>query len=90
MAPTPWTRRSKRCAATSGRSPASPKERGLFPRETISSAYELEYGQNSLGIHADSIPEGARVLDVDGVLATGGTARAMCQLVQNAGGRRLI
>ncbi|MDQ4003008.1 MAG: hypothetical protein M3259_04105 [Actinomycetota bacterium] len=65
-------------------------QRGLFPRETISAAYELEYGQNSLGIHADSIPEGARVLDVAGVLATGGTARAMCQLVQNAGGRRLI
>jgi adenine phosphoribosyltransferase len=65
-------------------------QRGLFPRETISTAYELEYGQNSLGIHADSIPEGARVLDGDGVLATGGTARAMCQLVQNAGGRRLI
>jgi len=57
-----------------------------LPRETISAAYELEYGQNSLEIHADSIPEGARVLVVDDLLATGGTARAMCQLVENAGG----
>ena len=61
-------------------------QRGIFPRETISAAYELEYGQNSLGIHTDSIPEGARML-VDDLLATGGTARAMCQLVENAGGR---
>ena len=59
-------------------------------RETISAAYELEYGQNFLEIRADSIPEGARVLVVDDLLATGGTARAMCQLVENAGGRRLI
>ncbi len=61
-----------------------------LPRETISAAYELEYGQSSLRIHTDSIPEGARVLVVDDLLATGGTARAMCQLVENAGGRRLI
>jgi adenine phosphoribosyltransferase len=57
-----------------------------LPRETISAAYELEYGQNSLEIHTDSITEGARVLVVDDLLATGGTARAMCQLVENAGG----
>jgi adenine phosphoribosyltransferase len=57
-----------------------------LPRETISASYELEYGQNVLEIHADSIPCGARVLVVDDLLATGGTARAMCELVESAGG----
>jgi adenine phosphoribosyltransferase len=57
-----------------------------LPRETVSASYELEYGSNTLEVHADSIPEGTRVLVVDDLLATGGTARAMCQLVENAGG----
>ena len=57
-----------------------------LPRKTVSASYELEYGSNTLEVHADSIPEGVRVLVVDDLLATGGTARAMCQLVENAGG----
>src|SRR5215207_7859150 len=57
-----------------------------LPRETISATYELEYGTDSLEAHADAIPEGTRVLVADDLLATGGTARAMCQLVENAGG----
>lgn len=57
-----------------------------LPRETISASYDLEYGQNSLEVHADALSEGTRVLVVDDLLATGGTARAMCQLVENAGG----
>ena len=57
-----------------------------LPRKTTSASYELEYGSNTLEVHADSIPEGTRVLVVDDLLATGGTARAMCQLVENAGG----
>ncbi len=57
-----------------------------LPRQTISASYELEYGQNSLEVHLDAIAEGTRVLVVDDLLATGGTARAMCQLVENAGG----
>ena len=57
-----------------------------LPRDTISATYELEYGTDALEAHADSIPEGARVLVADDLLATGGTARAMCQLVENAGG----
>ncbi len=57
-----------------------------LPRETISATYDLEYGTDVLEAHADSIPEGARVLVADDLLATGGTARAMCQLVENAGG----
>jgi adenine phosphoribosyltransferase len=57
-----------------------------LPRETISATYELEYGTDSLEAHADAIPEGTRVLVTDDLLATGGTARAMCELVENAGG----
>ena len=57
-----------------------------LPRETISATYELEYGTNALEAHADSIGRGFRVLVADDLLATGGTSRAMCQLVENAGG----
>src|SRR5919202_1487108 len=57
-----------------------------LPRKTVAASYELEYGSNTLEVHADSIPEGARVLVVDDLLATGGTASAMCQLVENARG----
>jgi adenine phosphoribosyltransferase len=56
-----------------------------LPRETISASYELEYGTDSLEAHADAMPSGMRVLVTDDLLATGGTARAMCQLVENAG-----
>ena len=56
-----------------------------LPRETISATYDLEYGTDALESHADAIPEGTRVLVADDLLATGGTARAMCQLVENAG-----
>ncbi len=59
---------------------------GKLPRETLSASYELEYGKNTLEIHADSIPQAARVLVADDLLATGGTARAMCELVERAGG----
>jgi adenine phosphoribosyltransferase len=57
-----------------------------LPRETISATYELEYGTDSLEAHADAISQGTRVLVADDLLATGGTARAMCELVENAGG----
>jgi adenine phosphoribosyltransferase len=57
-----------------------------LPRETISASYDLEYGTDALEIHTDSIPPGTRVLVADDLLATGGTARAMCQLVENADG----
>ena len=57
-----------------------------LPRDTISATYDLEYGTDALEAHTDSIPEGTRVLVADDLLATGGTARAMCQLVENAGG----
>jgi adenine phosphoribosyltransferase len=57
-----------------------------LPRETISATYELEYGTDSLEAHADAIAPGTRVLVADDLLATGGTARAMCQLVERGGG----
>lgn len=57
-----------------------------LPRDTISATYDLEYGTDSLEAHADSISPGTRVLVTDDLLATGGTARAMCDLVENAGG----
>ena len=57
-----------------------------LPGHTISATYELEYRTDSLEAHADAIPEGTRVLVAEDLLATGGTARAMCQLVENAGG----
>lgn len=48
--------------------------------------YELEYGEDSLEIHKDGVNKGDRVLVFDDLLATGGTARAMCQLVQELEG----
>ncbi len=57
-----------------------------LPRETIAASYDLEYGTDTLEAHADSVSKGARVLVADDLLATGGTSRAMCDLVENAGG----
>jgi len=59
---------------------------GKLPRETISCRYELEYGSNELFMHKDAIKPGQRVLIVDDLLATGGTAKAAAQLVEELGG----
>lgn len=59
---------------------------GKLPAKTISADYELEYGKNTLEIHEDSITPGTKVLIVDDLLATGGTARANCELVEELGG----
>ncbi|MBA3433506.1 MAG: adenine phosphoribosyltransferase [Actinobacteria bacterium] len=59
---------------------------GKLPRETIEATYQLEYGTDSLQIHRDSVPRGARVVVLDDVLATGGTARAKIELVEGLGG----
>jgi adenine phosphoribosyltransferase len=57
-----------------------------LPFETISASYELEYGMDILEMHTDAIKRGERVLIHDDVLATGGTAKALCDLVERAGG----
>ena len=59
---------------------------GKLPRKIQSQTYDLEYGTDTLEIHAESISAGDRVLIHDDVLATGGTARAMCDLVTSLGG----
>ena len=58
-----------------------------LPWETESAEYELEYGTATLEIHRDAVAPGERVLIVDDVLATGGTARATAQLVGRIGGK---
>jgi adenine phosphoribosyltransferase len=73
-------------AYSSGKGLVLARKPNKLPRATISASYELEYGTNTLEIHEDAIPSGSRVLVVDDLLATGGTARAMCRLVENAGG----
>jgi adenine phosphoribosyltransferase len=59
---------------------------GKLPWKTVSATYALEYGENALELHADAIWEGARVLVHDDLLATGGTALAICDLVEQLGG----
>ena len=59
---------------------------GKLPPETVSASYVLEYGENSLELHADAIADGQRVLVHDDVLATGGTAKAICDLAAQLGG----
>jgi adenine phosphoribosyltransferase len=59
---------------------------GKLPRETLEATYDLEYGTDSLQVHRDAVPPGARVIVLDDVLATGGTARAKVELVEGLGG----
>ena len=58
---------------------------GKLPRATRSVSYDLEYGTDTLEIHVDAVGEGDRVLIVDDVLATGGTAAAVCELIAGTG-----
>jgi adenine phosphoribosyltransferase len=62
------------------------RKAGKLPRETLSATYALEYGEATLEVHADAFTTGRRVLIVDDVLATGGTADATLGLVERAGG----
>lgn len=59
---------------------------GKLPRETVEATYALEYGTDSLQIHRDAVSPGARVIVLDDVLATGGTAKAKVELVEGLGG----
>ncbi len=59
---------------------------GKLPYETVSAEYLLEYGAGQLELHTDAVAAGRRVLVHDDLLATGGTARPLCELVEQLGG----
>lgn len=59
---------------------------GKLPYKTVSQSYDLEYGSDTLEVHLDGIEQGEQVLVHDDVLATGGTASAVCKLVEQLGG----
>ena len=59
---------------------------GKLPHDTVRAEYQLEYGTDALELHSDAVAHGARVLVHDDLLATGGTARALCELVEQLGG----
>jgi adenine phosphoribosyltransferase len=60
---------------------------GKLPSDTVSAEYALEYGVDTLELHADALANGTRVLVHDDLIATGGTARAVCDLVGQLGGQ---
>ncbi len=62
------------------------RKKGKLPWKTISQDYELEYGTDTLEIHADAIIKGQRILIVDDLIATGGTAEAAAKLITRSGG----
>lgn len=62
------------------------RKKGKLPAKTHSVTYDLEYGQDTLEIHRDAFPKGARILIVDDLLATGGTVSAVASLVEKMGG----
>jgi adenine phosphoribosyltransferase len=59
---------------------------GKLPFRTVAAEYQLEYGTDRLELHTDAVARGARVLVHDDLLATGGTARALCGMVEELGG----
>ncbi len=63
------------------------RKKGKLPAETIGHDYELEYGTDRIEIHTDAIEKGEKVLLVDDLIATGGTAEAACKLIDKMGGQ---
>ena len=62
------------------------RKKGKLPRETITESYDLEYGQAEIEIHTDAIRPGQKVVLIDDLIATGGTAAAAVRLVERLGG----
>ncbi len=60
---------------------------GKLPRKTLQCSYDLEYGSNTLEMHVDSIQAGQRVVIIDDLLATGGTAEASKKMIEQLGGK---
>lgn len=73
-------------AYVTGRGFAPVRKRGKLPAKTVRAQYELEYGTDVLEMHVDAVETGMKVLVVDDLLATGGTALANCRLVEELGG----
>ncbi len=65
------------------------RKKGKLPYETFEESYDLEYASNTIAIHTDAVKPGSRVLLIDDVLATGGTAAAAAALLQKAGAKIL-
>jgi len=63
------------------------RKKGKLPHQTFSVTYDLEYGKDTLEIHQDAFQRGARILIVDDLLATGGTVRAVADLIEKMGGK---
>ncbi len=63
------------------------RKKGKLPRETVSQKYDLEYGQAEIEIHKDAIKPGQKVVVVDDLIATGGSAEAAAKLVEKLGGQ---
>ena len=61
------------------------RKKGKLPAETVSCTYELEYGEDTLEIHKDALSSGERILIMDDLLATGGTAAAVAKMVEEMG-----
>ncbi len=76
----PAIARELRCGFVLARKP------GKLPHRTVRAEYALEYGNDALELHADAVGPGHRVLVHDDLLATGGTANALCRLTEQAGG----
>ena len=63
------------------------RKEGKLPYKTISEQYELEYGSDCLEVHEDAVEQGTKVVIVDDLLATGGTAEAACNLMRRSGAK---
>ena len=63
------------------------RKKGKLPAETVGHDYELEYGTDRIEMHVDAVSQGERVLLVDDLIATGGTAGAACKLIESMGGK---
>ena len=74
-------------AYNKGKSFIPVRKAGKLPRETVSAEYDLEYGKSTIEIHKKSIMPGQRIVLVDDLLATGGTAKAAIDLIESLGGK---
>lgn len=62
------------------------RKKGKLPRETVSRSYDLEYGSATIEIHKDAIKPGQKVVVIDDLIATGGSAEAACKIIEDMGG----